>query len=160
MHKLSRHLSPQHTWTWARAPEGFLPGGGHQGIFPNVFQRGVKSGEICFFPLETKKTNFFSEIFKTRGDKAPLPLLPTPMDMGMPSALKKDAEKQLNQSWSIPIMQFSPPHVAGQTKVSLSSKFSTNLRSMPKMPGHVSSASRKHTARPELGFTVLGGIHL
>jgi len=32
---------------------------GHQRIFPG----GAKSGEICFFPLETKKTTFFVQIF-------------------------------------------------------------------------------------------------
>jgi len=38
--------------------------GGHQWIFPNVFLRGAKSGEICFLPLEIRKTAFSAEIFK------------------------------------------------------------------------------------------------
>ena len=52
-----------------------------QGRPPGDFSRGVKSGEIWFFPLESKKTTFFAEDFKIEG--APpgelcLPL-PTPM---------------------------------------------------------------------------------
>jgi len=38
--------------------------GGHKWIFPNVFLRGVKSGKIWFYPLETKKTAFLAEISK------------------------------------------------------------------------------------------------
>ena len=38
--------------------------GRHQWIFPNVFLGRAKSGEICFLPLETKKTVIFAEIFK------------------------------------------------------------------------------------------------
>jgi len=37
--------------------------GGAPVDFPKVFL-GVKSGEICFLPLETEKTAFFAEIFK------------------------------------------------------------------------------------------------
>jgi len=44
-----------------------------------AISRGAKSGEICFFPLETKKTAFFAEIVKIQGDlDLPCPL-PTPM---------------------------------------------------------------------------------
>jgi len=32
--------------------------------FSKIFLWGAKSGEICFLPLETKKTAFFAEIFK------------------------------------------------------------------------------------------------
>jgi len=32
-------------------------------FFQNI-SRGTKSGEICFFPLETKKTTLFVENFK------------------------------------------------------------------------------------------------
>ena len=32
--------------------------------FSKSFSTGAKSGEICFFPLEIKKTAFFAEIFK------------------------------------------------------------------------------------------------
>jgi len=42
----------------------FFQGGGHKWIFPKVFLREAKSGEICFLPLEIKKTAFFAEIFK------------------------------------------------------------------------------------------------
>jgi len=35
-------------------------------MFAEVFLGGVKSGEICFLPLETKKTAFFAEIFQIR----------------------------------------------------------------------------------------------
>jgi len=35
----------------------------HQGILPKFFQEGAKSGEIYFFPLETKKTTYLVEIF-------------------------------------------------------------------------------------------------
>jgi len=38
--------------------------GGTSGIFTKIFLGGAKSGEICFFPLETKKTTFFAENFK------------------------------------------------------------------------------------------------
>ena len=36
------------------ASEGFFPGGGAVGDFPEFFQRGAKSGEICFLPLKKK----------------------------------------------------------------------------------------------------------
>jgi len=35
------------------------------------FLGGSKSGEICFFPLETKKTTFFAEIFKIQVEPCP-----------------------------------------------------------------------------------------
>ena len=62
---------------WASG--GFFPGG-HQGIFPKFFQGDVKSGEICFFPLEIKKTIFFAEISKIHGA---LPPLPPPFHVGV-----------------------------------------------------------------------------
>jgi len=37
--------------------EDFLQGG-PGGNFPKIFSRGVKSGEICFLPLEIEKTTF------------------------------------------------------------------------------------------------------
>jgi len=43
--------------------EGIFPGG-DKWIFPNVFLRGAKCGEICFLPLDFKKTAFFAEVFK------------------------------------------------------------------------------------------------
>jgi len=55
----------------AWASEGLFPLE-HKWIFPNVFLRGAKSGDICFLPLETKKTAFFPEVFKF------LPLFPHP----------------------------------------------------------------------------------
>jgi len=59
--------------------KNFFPGRATRVFFYN-FSRGGKSGEICFFPLETKKTTFFAEIFKIQGRQGP-PLLPirTPM---------------------------------------------------------------------------------
>ena len=57
-----------------RASEGFFPG---LGFFSSIFPGGARSGEIWFFPLETKKTTFFAKNFKIQeGAKAPLP---TPM---------------------------------------------------------------------------------
>jgi len=38
--------------------------GGTSRFFQKFLQRGAKSGEICFLPLETRKTEFFAEIFK------------------------------------------------------------------------------------------------
>jgi len=64
--------------TWAS--EGFFQGE-PLGFFSKIFLGGAKSGNICFFPLETKKTTFFAKIFKIQGGKdlsAPPPL-PTPM---------------------------------------------------------------------------------
>jgi len=40
------------------ASEGFFTGEA-LGYFSKFFSRGYKSGEICFFPLKTKKTTFF-----------------------------------------------------------------------------------------------------
>ena len=70
-HLLSYNLS-------ACASEGFFPGGGALGYFSKTFLGGDKSGEICFFPLETKKTTFFAAFFQSRGAKVPLPPLTTP----------------------------------------------------------------------------------
>ena len=56
--------------------------GGDQEIFPKLFLGGAKIGEICFFPLETKKTTFFTIFFKIqRVALPPLLPIPTPMDM-------------------------------------------------------------------------------
>jgi len=60
-----RHWAAMMMMVVITGSEGF-PGGGHQGIFPKFF-RGTKSGEIWLFPLETKKTTFFVEIFKIQG---------------------------------------------------------------------------------------------
>ena len=54
--------------------QGFCHGV-HQGIFPKFFWGG-KSGKICFFPLETKKTTSFAKFFKIQEGTSPLP---TPM---------------------------------------------------------------------------------
>jgi len=49
-------------------------GGDHLGIFPELFQGGAKSGEICFFPIKTKKKQpFFAKKFKFHGGKPPCP---------------------------------------------------------------------------------------
>jgi len=42
------------------------------GEFSKIFLGVAKSGEICFFPLETKKTTCFAKIFKIQGGKPPL----------------------------------------------------------------------------------------
>jgi len=47
--------------------------GGPLGEFSKIFIGGTKSGEISFFPLETKKTTLFGEIFKIQGALHPLP---------------------------------------------------------------------------------------
>jgi len=55
--------------------------GGARGFFQN-FSRDAKSGEICFYPLETKKATFLLKFLKSRegqGTPAPPPL-PTPTD--------------------------------------------------------------------------------
>ena len=36
-------------------------------VFFQSFSRGAKSGKICFFLLETKKTIFFAKFFKIQG---------------------------------------------------------------------------------------------
>jgi len=38
--------------------------GAHWWIFPNVFLRGAKTGEIWFLALEITNKDFFAEIFK------------------------------------------------------------------------------------------------
>jgi len=53
-------------------PEGFFPGRDHYWIFTKYFLGEVKSGEIRFFLLETKKTTFFAENFKIHGGQGPL----------------------------------------------------------------------------------------
>jgi len=52
------------------ASEECFPGG-PLGDLSKIFLGGGKSGEICFFLLETKKTTFFAELFKIQGTKAP-----------------------------------------------------------------------------------------
>jgi len=55
----------------------FFQGGGHQGIFTKFFQGGAKSGEICFYPIETKKPTIFCWNFQNPGDAwSPCPLVP------------------------------------------------------------------------------------
>ena len=49
--------------------------GGSPGNFPKIFLGGTKIGEICFFPLETKKKPCLDTFSKSR---RPYPL-PTPM---------------------------------------------------------------------------------
>jgi len=47
---------------------------GELGDFSNIFLGAAKSGKICFFPLETKKTFFFAKIFKIQGGpRSPYP---------------------------------------------------------------------------------------
>jgi len=61
----------------------------------------------------------------------------------MPNALKKDAVKQMNQSWMTLSAVFA---CSTTTKLSLYSKFSKNLEtwSMPKTDTHALSTERKH----------------
>jgi len=55
-----------------------FPGGVTTGFFQN-FPGDGKSGEICFFPLKTKKTTFFAKKFKIQGGKSsPAPTLRRP----------------------------------------------------------------------------------
>jgi len=56
--------------TWAS--DVFFLRRGELGDFSNNFLRTSKSGEICFFPLETEQTTSFAEIFKIHS-------VPTPM---------------------------------------------------------------------------------
>jgi len=46
------------------ASEGFFPGEANCGIFPGVaktiFRKVAKSGEISFYPLETKISTFYA----------------------------------------------------------------------------------------------------
>jgi len=51
------HVIGEHKQPWAS--EGFFPGGASRGFSQNFFQRGAKSGEICFLPLEIEKQPFF-----------------------------------------------------------------------------------------------------
>jgi len=54
-------------------------GGGALGDHSKIFPGGGRSGEICFFPLKTKKTTFFLlKISKSRMAKAPLPNVTKP----------------------------------------------------------------------------------
>jgi len=48
------------------ASEGFVSEGARED-FSNIFLGEGKSGEICFFPLETTKTTFFAKMFKIQG---------------------------------------------------------------------------------------------
>ena len=45
--------------------------GGALGDFSKIFLGGPKSGKICFFPLETKKTTFFAKSSKIPGGQCP-----------------------------------------------------------------------------------------
>ena len=95
---------------------------GSQTLGPHVAREGVLCGPRCF-----------SGILKY-------------LTFTLPSALKTDAAKWMNQSWMIPSAVFTLA-IALQTKISLSSKFLRNLGSMPKTFTHVLSTSRKHTTR-------------
>jgi len=54
--------------------------GGWLGDFKKFLWGVAKSGEICFFPLETMKTTFFVAILKIQGGQSSTPaLLPAPM---------------------------------------------------------------------------------
>ena len=69
-------------WLITWASEGFFSGRVHywKWIVTKFFRGRAKSGEICFFLLETKKPSFFAEIFKVQvGPKSSLPSFPTPM---------------------------------------------------------------------------------
>jgi len=52
------------------------------GDFSKLFLGRAKSGEICFFPIEAKKTTFFAEIVKIQEGQGPPAPLPTPMLTG------------------------------------------------------------------------------
>jgi len=53
-----------------------FPGGGALWDFTKLFLWEGKCGQICFFPLEIKKTTFFAENFKIKwGVPPPLPTL-------------------------------------------------------------------------------------
>ena len=49
----------------------FFPGEVGARVFLQNFFRGAKSGEICFFPVEIKKTTAFTEIFKIQRGAMP-----------------------------------------------------------------------------------------
>jgi len=51
----------------AWVPEGFFPGRDHYWIFTKFFLGDVKSGEICFFILETRKQPFVLKFSKSKG---------------------------------------------------------------------------------------------
>jgi len=58
--------------------------------FTKFLLGGGKSGEICFFLLETKQTTFFAEIFKIQGGASPCPsLLPMLMSDSYPYVRKE-----------------------------------------------------------------------
>jgi len=40
-------------------------------VFSYIFPWGAKSGEIWYFPLETKRTTFFAENFKIQRGQGP-----------------------------------------------------------------------------------------
>jgi len=64
--------SVYHNPSCAWASEGFFPGVD----FSKIFLRGCKSGQICFFPLETKKTTFFCWNLQHPGGPRPSPSMP------------------------------------------------------------------------------------
>ena len=55
----------------AWASEGFLPGEGTRGFFQYFSREGQNWRKFVFFPLGSKKTTFFSEIFKTQEGQGP-----------------------------------------------------------------------------------------
>ena len=77
-HKRSRvepHWSMWRTCTKAGMGVGRIFSRGATRRFFQNLSRGAKSSEICFFPLKTKKTNFFAKNFKIQGGLGP-PLAP------------------------------------------------------------------------------------
>jgi len=76
-------------------------------------------------------------------------LSPASLEKNMPSLLKKDATKNLNQSWKIP-SAFFVPAVTIQKKISTLQQILRNLGSMLKTSPHVFPTSTNHTT----GFLV------
>jgi len=68
------------SWSKRDIVKEFFPEGATGGFFKS-FSREARTGEINFFPHETKKTTlFFTENFKIQGKGQGLPF-PTPMDI-------------------------------------------------------------------------------
>jgi len=60
--------------------EGIFPGGPLVDFYKNFSRWWAQRSRNIFFPLETKKTTFFAEIFKIQGwalDPLPTPMAPT-----------------------------------------------------------------------------------
>jgi len=51
----------KNTWFMTWVSEVFCPREGNRGFFKNFPEK--ESGDICFFPLETEKTNFVYQNF-------------------------------------------------------------------------------------------------